>query len=644
MSASLYELYKNGESEELKKRMGDFDRLETQCKGNKERLLSVRHNKVLAEHLLSSSASSSPPSSKGSTREGSSEEEDERASAIAAKLSELYAAAKAAEAGVSGLIEYNLAVAQAGLGTNRGNYEALRTLQGLFVRIDDIEYWLACRVCLFLAQMYRRTGMPSSLGLAVLRCLETYAENRRTLPKDVLQAATDPREVPYERLMRMIAVERSRLNSSCNDVQSVIGGNVSDNEEAQVQKPTLKDIRKEKDPLRMNVKLGAFYSDTGKPKLALICASKVLSMKGGDTPDMRYRAGLQLLCVGKPKKAFFMLCGASRAMSGNPEYWLRLSECCVLRHLRKLRRLGVYSYSAPFSLSSPAAPGGSANNSSGSGIGSNSNNNNNNSGDTKSLRIEFPRRGLCKGDYVLEKGPSLAFGAKCCRNALMSLRSQTRAMASGQACAVMKLLALGANKDREFNIGNARQEVIRQNALVNLAWISLCMGDMVSAAKAAGEVLRAKPQLGVEGEKNTKILRFLACMYMAEIAATSEEGAAMACAMNREERSRRVDALLGEAMGFAEDVSTAGSGSGTEPLFERVQHADVSDLNVVLNAVWTDYGVARVLVDRDLKKSFECFKKANELYKLSQHTILLQTYLASLLNNFGEARDLLKKG
>ena len=689
---SLYELYRSGQAEELRKRMGDFDRLEAQCKGNKERLLSAKHNRILAEHLLSGKDSSN--------NSNSSENDDEtkRAEVVAAKLAELYKAAKATEAGVTGLVEYNLAVAQAGLGSSAGNYEALRILQGLFTRIEDLEYWLACRVCLFLAQMYRRLGMPPALGFATLKCLETYTESRRTLPCDVLQASTDPREIPYDRLLRMIAVERSRLSSfstqtstsstsSTTSTTTAASSSSSTILPSDSAKPTLKDIRKEKDPLKMNAKLGAFYTDTNKPKLALICASKVLGMKGGDTPDMRYRAGLQLLCIGKPKKAFEMLCGASRTMSSNPEYWLRLSECCILRHIRRQRKLKVYNYTVKSTQQQPpqsqpqpqtSKSGGMGKTSTGTGTATGTG-----MGMKPNIRIEYPRRALCDQNSTLERGPTLAFGAKCCKNVLISLRSQARALRSEHTQAATKLLAFGlsqsqpesklkSSSDPDSNSGSEsesesesnsielkdegcifedsdKSEVIRQNALVNLAWISLCTGDYVTAASAAGQVLRGgrkKKTTTTRMSAETTAFRFLACVYMAEVLATSEEGAAAAVSARsgKDERSERVGRLLEEAMTLAEDAVRAVGECGGVGMFEKVEHVGVSDRDVAMNGLWTNYGVSRVLVDGDLKKAFECFKKANELYKLSQHTILLQSYLTSLINNFDEARNLLKKG
>lgn len=627
--SSLYELYKSGKTEELRKRIGDFDKLEAQCKGNKERLLSTKHNKILVEHILSEGNGDPKP-----------------AETVASKLAELHKAAKATEAGVTGLIEYNLAVAQAGLGSSSGNYEALRILQELFTKIEDLEYWLACRVCLFLAQMYRRIDMPSQLGFAVLKCLEAYAESRQSLPRDVLLAAADPREIPYERLLRMIVIERSRLasfsttttKSSTSEGSSLSSCFSTPSNEG--TKPTMKDVRREKDPLKMNAKLGAFYTDTNKPKLALICASKVLGMKGGDTPDMRYRAGVQLLCIGKPKKAFEMLCGASCTMSSNPEYWLRLSECCILRHIRQQRKLKVYEYTG----ASPSQ--------SGSGVLP---------GKMRGVRIEYPRRSLFDKSPSIERAPSLAFGAKCCKNVLISLKYQAHALKSEQTQATTNLLALGlsisSSTTTTTNSSSSsvqlssllnnfaddnKYEIIKQNALVNLAWISLCSDDYVSAANAAGQVLRSGRRI-----EETKIFMFLACLYMAEVIAMSGDNSAakttMATLMKKGEKSEKVDKLLDEAMALADDAIAAVAAVGAEPLFEKVEHVGASDADVLRNALWTNRGVSKVLVDGDLKKSFECFKKANELYKLSQHTILLQSYLSSLLYNFDEASNLLKK-
>lgn len=623
---TLYELYKSGQTDTLRKRMGEFDKLEVQYKGNKERLLSIKHNRILAEHLLSSSSDSA--------------DEVKRTELVAAKLTELYTTAKATETDVTGLIEFNLAVAQARLGSNSGNYEALRILQKLFIRIEDLEYWLGCHVCLFLAQMYRKIGLPSSLGIATLKCLEKLAEKRKALPRDVLLAATDPREIPYEKLMRMIAIERSRLTSFSNSSSSsqkitssssssqtiTLSSSLSSNE---TSKPTLKDIRKEKDPLKMNAKLGAFYTDTNKPKLSLICTSKVLGMKGGDTPDMRYRAGIQLLCIGKPKKAFEMLCGASNSMSSNPEYWLKLSECCILKHLRRQRKLKLYNYIQQ-------------------------QNNTNNNFKLTNVRIEYPRRILCEQNSVLERAPTLAFGAKCCKNVLISLRYQSQILSSEQTQSTIKLLASGftsaSSSSSLQNIENSsktliineneikKRELIKQNALINLAWISLCSGDYISAANAAGQVLRTKPS------QETKIFRFLACVYMAEIIAMNDEFSASSL-ISKDERGKKVDTLLDEAIMLVDDVIDAVNAVEGESLFEKVEHVEgVSDKDVLLNGLWTDYGVSKIVVDGDLKKSFECFKKANELYKLSQHTILLQSYLTLFINNFDEANNLLKKG
>lgn len=206
--------------------------------------------------------------------------------------------------------------------------------------------------------------------------------------------------------------------------------------------------------------------------------------------EVMYNNGLHLLLQGKYALAFRCFHESSRLLFNRPKLWLRMGECCTAAYAQEQRLTAIAGNKSglirgiagsgahrrailPTSLPSTAA---------------------------KEIEVPDTRTGTMNGVSASANLPdgmpkmSLQFAAKCFKNVvllcyqLLETVSQNGNANSPLIPGIQPIASAEGDADSE-NLGGEALDMIRQKALVNLAYVYLSMYEPHLAITSANELL-----------------------------------------------------------------------------------------------------------------------------------------------------------
>lgn len=213
--------------------------------------------------------------------------------------------------------------------------------------------------------------------------------------------------------------------------------------------------------------------------------------------ELEYNRGLQYLFLGRPEAAFTSLMVALDLLHSQPRLWLRLGEACVGAHVQQQTQqqasAGVPSVSSLVSsLGHGAARGGGGRSrylllrTDGPVAAGKAD-----AGPPSEEETQADSGGATIGSPAAP-APTLAFGLKCLRNALLLCGVQlgSAGLASVTAAEYAALLQSSANGTLSTAEELTLQlHSVQRLALLHLAYVSLSLGDAVPALSWASQLL-----------------------------------------------------------------------------------------------------------------------------------------------------------
>jgi len=213
--------------------------------------------------------------------------------------------------------------------------------------------------------------------------------------------------------------------------------------------------------------------------------------------ELEYNRGLQYLFLGRPEAAFTSLMVALDLLHSQPRLWLRLGEACVGAHVQQQTQqqasAGVPSVSSLVSsLGHGAARGGGGRSrylllrTDGPVAAGKTD-----AGPPSEEETQADSGGATIGSPAAP-APTLAFGLKCLRNALLLCGVQlgSAGLASVTAAEYAALLQSSANGTLSTAEELTLQlHSVQRLALLHLAYVSLSLGDAVPALSWASQLL-----------------------------------------------------------------------------------------------------------------------------------------------------------
>jgi len=274
-----------------------------------------------------------------------------------------------------------------------------------------------------------------------------------------------------------------------------------------------------------------------------------------------YSLGVQLLFAGNPVDARKYIEMSRPLMEDDPKYWIRLAECCIAQH----------------SLFEKGHAQDPVCNTTSTGVGAVV---------TVSKNAVFPPE-------------VLAFGCQCCRNALLIItqyEDKDRSGAAGRPTAMSEL---------------------KSTALVELAFLSLCANDPVSAWSASKQLFDVK----------NEAVRFFGNVY----------GAEALCMLG--DPKRAIPHLSPEALA---NVQSASSMLSSSPYYSSSSATENSG-NALKSAIYVNLAIAHVLMRDDVAQAYQCIQQAIALQP-TPRAIYMHAYLELRMGNTENALELLRRG
>jgi CCR4-NOT transcription complex subunit 10 len=373
--------------------------------------------------------------------------------------------------------------------------------------------------------------------------------------------------------------------------------------------------------------------------------------------ELEYNRGLQLLLSGRPVAAFDSFMVALQLLHSQPRIWLRLGEACVAHHLQQQseeqRTSGLASVSPLVqSLAHGSRDGGPAATGSSSrylvlptagpaAAGK---------GESPGPVVDDLAAAAAEGATASTTGapappsPTLSFGVKCLRNALIQCSVQLGAhqLSSVTAAEYANLLQSSANGSLSASDEQAMQHhAVQRLALLHLSWSALEIDDYVPALSWALQLL------GVEACPGS--LKMYAHLYACDAL----------CHLNRvDEALEQLTAALelGETQTLAPVASSTGAdgvnADGGEGGIENVRNpyspfsalpAGGSGASGGARAtLYTNLAVVHVL-QGNTKQAEECCQQALSQQPDCRQALLCSVYLSLQRGQTEAALDLLKK-
>ena len=260
--------------------------------------------------------------------------------------------------------------------------------------------------------------------------------------------------------------------------------------------------------------------------------------------ELQYNRGLQLLLCGRPTAAFDAFHVALQLLHSQPRIWLRLGEACVAYHVQQAEEQ-LQEHGRPSCSPTVAAVGGGSSGSSRYLVLPTD-------GPTTGPPAE-PEAAAATAETGASTGspapptPSLSYGVKCFRNAILQCGNQLGGsqLSSITAADHASLVASAANGTLSSADENTMQlHCVQRLAQLHLSYCALETGDYLPALSWALQVL------GLEA--CPKGLKAYAHLYACDAL----------CHLNRTDEAL---AQLTAALEFGEGLHPVASNSGAEP-------------------------------------------------------------------------------
>jgi len=279
-----------------------------------------------------------------------------------------------------------------------------------------------------------------------------------------------------------------------------------------------------------------------------------------------YSLGVQLLFAGNPVDARRYIEMSRPLMEDDPKYWIRLAECCIAQH----------------SLFEKDHAQDAVCNTTSTGVGAIV---------TVAKNAEFPQ-------------DVLAFGCQCCRNALLIIAQYED-----------KGNTAGSQPSGGRAAGTSMSE-LKSTALVELAFLSLCANDPVSAWSASKQLFDVK----------NEAVRFFGNVY----------GAEALCMLG--DPKRAIPHLSPEALANVQSASIMLSSSP----YSSSSATDNSG-NALKSAIYVNLAIAHILMRDDVGQAYQCIQQAAALHP-TPRAIYMHAYLELRMGNTENALELLRRG
>jgi len=226
--------------------------------------------------------------------------------------------------------------------------------------------------------------------------------------------------------------------------------------------------------------------------------------------ELEYNRGLQYHLSGRPTAAFACFLAALELMHSHPRVWLRLGETCVAQHVLQEKQLrtgaGTPSVSPLVSAlaQGPSRPGGGGASSLDAHVtsrylvlptdGPSAAGRGESAGPPPEEAVAHAEIGSCGASTgsPAPAAPTLAFGLKCLRNALVLCTAQLGGSGAPAVSAAdyAQLLSSSANGTSSPSDEQTLQlHAVLRLALLHLSWVSLALGDCVPALTWASQLL-----------------------------------------------------------------------------------------------------------------------------------------------------------
>jgi len=282
-----------------------------------------------------------------------------------------------------------------------------------------------------------------------------------------------------------------------------------------------------------------------------------------------YSLGVQLLFAGNPVDARKYIEMSRPLMEDDPKYWIRLAECCIAQH----------SLFEKEHAQDPVC------NTTSTGVGAIV---------TVTKSAEFPFE-------------VLAFGCQCCRNALLLIAQFEEKDGAARSAATQP--------SSGRMIGACLTE-LKTTALVELAFLSLCANDPVSAWSSAKQLFDVK----------NESVRFFGHVY----------GAEALCMLG--DPKRAIPHLSPDAL---QNVQSASSMLSNSPYSSS--SATENSANVLKSALYVNLAIAHILMRDDVGQAYQCIQQAIAL-NATPRAIYMHAYLELRMGNTENALELLRRG
>lgn len=358
--------------------------------------------------------------------------------------------------------------------------------------------------------------------------------------------------------------------------------------------------------------------------------------------EILYNMGVQLILTGKPELAFQAFQEAALVFYRVPSVWLRLAECCVAVHVLKLREEAktrqksslIWKVSAPVNITKA---GNTDSVSSSSRIllpvGGDLN---------KGLPIEDPEASAASEESEESSSSnirmgvmSLEFAAKCLRNCLYLLQSNTvsESESSTDSANINNNNHINHNDDKEEGEHRTSDKYeLLQAGLVNLAFVSLAMNNPVVALKAAEELLEIKNDV-------IDIFKYLGHIYAAEALLILNKPTQAIQHLN----PQMLDEIFPPPPTSTPTPASAYTLVGVHPSPYSSLTSSQPVPNVARSMLCTNLAAAHILRD-DVAQAQVCVSQALAYQPSSSRALLMQVYVDIRKGNTEAALDILKRG
>uniref|UniRef100_A0A7S0IKD8 CCR4-NOT transcription complex subunit 10 n=1 Tax=Calcidiscus leptoporus TaxID=127549 RepID=A0A7S0IKD8_9EUKA len=345
--------------------------------------------------------------------------------------------------------------------------------------------------------------------------------------------------------------------------------------------------------------------------------------------EMEYNRGLQFLLSARPEQAFNSFQVALLLLHRQPRLWLRLGETCMAVHVqqqaqqckqkegRGTAKHAVVGVGKARRLVLPARSDGLS--------------------ELAVAEEAAPAEAASSASAVAEPAPTLVYGMKSLRNALLLCETQRAARSPSEYSALVAANAMGTlSLSEEYSL---QLYTIQWLALLQLSWCSLVQEDYLQAHAWATQLLKSSACAS-----NLKVFAYLyACDALCHMSRSAEAEAHLASALQ-----------LGDSLAAIAGYSAPG-GQGSEG---STQEGDIgcvrnpyASLSPSLEAagaaasrsvLYANLGVVHIL-QGDLAQATHCTQQALSLQPQQRSALLCLAYLELRNGNTDAALNIIKR-